>query len=52
MDFALDEEIPTYKKLKDKFKDNKTKLKIMDDIINTKLINLKKPNIFKVEKQK
>lgn len=48
--FNLNDDIPIYQKLKDKFKDNKTKLKIMDDIINTKLINLKKPNIFKVEK--
>ena len=51
MGFALNEEIPTYKKLKDKFKDNKTKLKIMDDIINTKIINPPKTKIFKVYKK-
>lgn len=47
-----DDDIPTYQKLKDKFKDNKTKIKIMDDIINIKLINPQKPNMFKIEKFK
>ena len=51
IDFMINEDIPTYKKLKDKFKDDKIKLKIMDDIINSKIINPPKANIFKVAKK-
>ena len=48
--FKIDDDIPTYEKLKENYKDNKKKIIIMDDI-KKEIINLKKRNIFKVVKK-
>ncbi len=48
--FKIDENIPTYEKLRDNNKDNNRKINIMDDIKN-EIINLKRKK-FKVEKKK
>ena len=49
--FKIDENIPTYEKLKGNYKNNKRKLNIMDDIKND-IINLKNQKPFKVQKKK
>lgn len=48
--FKIDDDIPTYEKLKENYKDNQKKIIIMDDI-KKEIINLKKRNIFKVVKK-
>lgn len=48
--FKIDDDIPTYEKLKESNKDNQKKIIIMDDI-KKEIINLKKRNIFKVKKK-
>ena len=48
--FKIDENIPTYEKLRDNNKDNNRKKNIMDDIKN-EIINIKRKK-FKVEKKK
>ena len=47
--FKLTNDMPTYTKLKNKFKENKTKIKIMDDIVNNKIINPPIIKKFKIE---
>ena len=48
--FKIDDDIPTYEKLKENYKDNQKKIIIMDDI-KKEIINLKKRNIFKFMKK-
>ena len=49
-EIKIDDDIPTYEKLKENYKDNQKKIIIMDDI-KKEIINLKKRNIFKVVKK-
>jgi hypothetical protein len=48
--FILNDNIPTYEKLKESNKDNKRKINIMDEIVNQKIINHKKV-MFKIKKK-
>ena len=50
--FKINEDIPTYEKLKEKFKNNLKKIKLMNDLVQNKLINPQKPKMFKIKKKK
>ena len=47
--FKITEKIPTFQKLKDKYKDNKVKINKMDEIVESNII---KPKKFFIKKKK